>query len=131
MNRFGDAIIIVDAVFWFLATLFVVLRLASRTFIVRKVNASDWATLVGWLLVTVLSGINIFAVTKGLGLREGVLPAWRRPLAVAEYVFAVLYVCLSVRPLRSKEVCLLTHTSTLLSSIRHSRASNRQFSCFT
>ncbi|KAJ5151299.1 uncharacterized protein N7482_010551 [Penicillium canariense] len=91
MKQFGDAIIIVDVVFWFLATVFVALRLVSRTVIVRKVNLSDTVMLVGWVLTTALSGVNIFATTKGLGLREGVLLAWRRPLAVAEYVFAVLY----------------------------------------
>jgi hypothetical protein len=67
-------------------------RFISRIYIVHRVTMSDYAMLVGWVLLSGLSAANIYATTKGLGLREGVLESWRDPLARAEYVFGVLYV---------------------------------------
>lgn len=93
MNQFGEADVIVNAVFLALATLFLALRFTSRIHIAHRVTMSDYAMLIGWVLVCALSVANIYATMKGLGLREGVLESWRNPLARAEYVFAVLYVC--------------------------------------
>lgn len=93
MNQFGKADVIVNAVFLALATLFLVLRFTSRMHIAHQVTRSDYAMLIGWVLVCGLSVANIYSTTKGLGLREGVLKSWRNPLARAEYAFAVLYVC--------------------------------------
>lgn len=93
MNQFGEADVIVNAVFLALATLFLALRCTSRIHIAHRVTRSDYAMLIGWVLVCALSAANIYSTTKGLGFREGVLESWRHPLARAEYVFAVLYVC--------------------------------------
>jgi hypothetical protein len=93
MDQFGEADVIVNATFLALATLFLALRFISRIHIAHRVTGSDYAMLIGWVLVCALSVANIYSTTKGLGLREGVLESWRNPLARAEYVFAVLYVC--------------------------------------
>lgn len=93
MNQLGESDVIVNTVFLALATVFVAARFISRMYIVHRVSVSDYAMLIGWVLVSGLSAANIYATTKGLGLREGVLESWRDPLARAEYVFGVLYVC--------------------------------------
>ncbi|KAF4155493.1 hypothetical protein CNMCM6936_002362 [Aspergillus lentulus] len=91
MNQLGESDVIVNTVFLALATVFVAARFISRMYIVHRVSVSDYAMLIGWVLVSGLSAANIYATTKGLGLREGVLESWRDPLARAEYVFGVLY----------------------------------------
>jgi hypothetical protein len=108
MNQFSEADVIVNVVFLALAMLFLGLRFISCVHIAHRVTRSDYAMLIGWVLVCALSVANIYSTTKGLGLREGVLKSWRNPLARAEYAFAVLYVCpfdlsamLSAYPTRS------------------------------
>jgi hypothetical protein len=93
MNQFGEANVIVNAVFLALATLFLALRFISRMHIAHRLTRSDYAMLIGWVFVCALSVAHIYSTTKGLGLREGVQKSWRNPLARAEYAFAVLYVC--------------------------------------
>lgn len=93
MDQFGEANVIVTATFLALASSFVALRFISRICILHLLLISDYTMLLGWVLVCALSASNIYATTKGLGLREGVRQGWRVPLARAEYVFAVLYVC--------------------------------------
>lgn len=92
MKQFGTSVLVISTVFLAVATVFVALRLVSRIFVARKVTLSDYIMLVSWVLVSALSVAIIYATTKGLGLREGVLIEWREPLAKAEYAFTVLYV---------------------------------------
>jgi hypothetical protein len=93
MNQFGEAVVIVNATFLALATLFLALRFTSRIHIAQRVTESDYVMMIGSVLVCGLSVANIYSTTKGLGLREEVLESWRDPLAGAEYIFVVLYVC--------------------------------------
>jgi hypothetical protein len=93
MNQFGAAVVVISAVFLAVATVFVALRLASRIFLARKITLSDYVMFVGWALVCAVSGAIFYATANGLGLREGVRPECRQPLAKAEYTFTVLYVC--------------------------------------
>jgi hypothetical protein len=92
MDQFGVAILVTTIVFLGVATIFVALRWMSRFFVAHKITLSDYVMLVGWALMCSLSAVIIFATTKGIGLRGGVLPQWKVPLAKAEYVFTVLYV---------------------------------------
>lgn len=125
MNQFGEADVIVNAVFLALATLFLALRFTSRVHIAHRLTISDYAMLIGWALVCALSAANIYSTTKGLGLREGVLKSWRNPLARAEYAFAVLYVC----AFGSSAVLWLIHPD--LCSIQPWRPSSYRSSFFT
>lgn len=93
MNQFGVAILVVNIVFLALAAIFVALRFISAAYIVRRVALSDYVILLSLALTSGLTASNIAAATKGLGWREGVLETWKLPLALAEYVFTVLYVC--------------------------------------
>lgn len=92
MNQFGGATLLISAVFLLVATIFVALRLVSRIFVARKITLSDYVLCVGWALVCILSVAIFSAAVNGLGVREGVLPEWKQPLARAEYAFTVFYV---------------------------------------
>jgi hypothetical protein len=69
----------------------VALRLVSRILLARKINLSDSVMFVGWALVCALS-VASFNAANGLGVREGVRPERKQPLAKAQYAFTVLYV---------------------------------------
>ena len=92
MNQFGAATLVISAVFLVVATIFVALRLVSRIFVAQKVTLSDYVMFVGWALVCALSVVIFNATANGLGVREGVRPYWKAPLAKTEYAFTVLYV---------------------------------------
>jgi hypothetical protein len=92
MDQFGVAILVTAIVFLAVATIFVALRLMSRLFMAHEITLSEYVMFVGWALMCSLSAVIIFGTTEGIGLREGVLPQWKVPLAKVEYVFTVLYV---------------------------------------
>ncbi|KIN03283.1 hypothetical protein OIDMADRAFT_40863 [Oidiodendron maius Zn] len=91
MDQFVLATLVTPIVFLAVATIFVALRLISRLLVAHRITLSDYLMLVGWALTCSLSAVIMFATTKGIGLREGVLPEWKVPLAKTEYVFTVLY----------------------------------------
>lgn len=91
MNQFSIAVLVVSAVFLTVTTIVVVLRLVSRILVARKITLSDSVMFVGWVLVCALSVASFNATANGLGVREGVRPEWKQPLAKAQYAFTVLY----------------------------------------
>lgn len=75
------------------ATIFVLLRLISRAFIVRKLALDDCFMMLAWLFAFGLSFSTAYGTAFGLGLHEENVPAeWDPPLKKSAYAFSVLYV---------------------------------------
>ncbi|CVK92734.1 related to L-fucose permease [Fusarium mangiferae] len=87
----GPVVFAVTTATLVLATVFVVARIVSRTFIVRNVTWDDRVMILAWLFAFFLSFTICFGVHNGLGRHDenidpNRLPALRR----CEYVFSIL-----------------------------------------
>jgi len=75
-----------------LATLFVFLRILSRTAIVKHVSPDDYIMIVAWVFALGLSATLCYACAWGLGRKEVDVPfAWEWNLKKADYAFTILY----------------------------------------
>lgn len=78
------------------ATLFVVARLATRLWLVKKTTWDDFMIVVSWFLALGVSLSIAIGVRNGLGRNDADIPArWRDDLRKCEYAFSVLYVRIS------------------------------------
>ncbi|KFX91478.1 hypothetical protein V490_05881 [Pseudogymnoascus sp. VKM F-3557] len=74
------------------ATLFVVARLATRLWLVKKSTWDDFMIVVSWFLALGVSLSIAIGVRNGLGRNDADIPAqWRDDLRKCEYAFSVLY----------------------------------------
>jgi fucose permease len=75
-----------------LSTIFVSLRMVSRTLIVRKVTLDDYFIVLAWAIAAGLSAAICWGSAWGLGRHEKHVPHdWQVGLRKANYVFSVLY----------------------------------------
>lgn len=76
-----------------LAGVFVILRIISRAFIVKKLKWDDYTIVIAFLIAFGLSFAILYGTTKGLGKGDtDIKNEWRQALRNCEYVFAILYV---------------------------------------
>lgn len=103
----GPVVFAVTTVTLALATLFVAARMVSRAGIVRRIGCDDYTMVLAWLIAVFLSlSINIGA-QRGLGRHDrDIDPASHASLIICEYVFSILYVCITLSP--SRRTCPLT-----------------------
>ncbi len=75
-----------------LSTIFVSLRMVSRTWIVRKVTLDDYFIVVAWVIAACLSAAICWGCAYGLGRHETNVPVdLQVGLRNADYVFSVLH----------------------------------------
>ncbi|KAF2461452.1 major facilitator superfamily domain-containing protein [Lineolata rhizophorae] len=75
-----------------ISTVFVSLRMASRTLIVHRISWDDYFMILAWAITFGLSFSICWGTSVGLGRHErDVPPVWDPPLKKAEYAFSVLY----------------------------------------
>ena len=73
-------------------SVFVILRLMSRFFVVKKPGWDDYTMIAAWVLAFGASFSIIFGTTKGLGRHQDYIPdAWLQPMQQSAYTFSVLY----------------------------------------
>ncbi|KAJ1331926.1 MFS transporter FHS family L-fucose permease [Microdochium nivale] len=112
----GPSVFVVTTATFVLATVFVVARMITRTFIVRRVSYDDHAMLVAWLVALGLSVAIIVGATKGLGRHDiNIDPGDWDALRRTEYVFSVLY----------NPALMATKTSILIFYLRLSKNTER------
>ncbi|WVW85138.1 hypothetical protein I302_107175 [Kwoniella bestiolae CBS 10118] len=88
----SDAIFVVGIVMTTLATAFVVMRIISKTWVVRKVMWDDYITILAWLFFTALSTAVIVGSRNGLGkVGQDIQPQWVGILRKCTYTFVVFY----------------------------------------
>ncbi|KAF2100371.1 MFS general substrate transporter [Rhizodiscina lignyota] len=101
--------LVIAAVFLACSTVFVTLRLISRTLVVRKLQPDDWFIIAAWVVSFGLSFSICYGASVGLGRHEIDVPAdWEAPLKKSEYAFSVLY----------NPALMLTKTSILVFYLR-------------
>lgn len=75
-----------------LCSIFVILRLMSRIFVVKKPGWDDYTMFAAWLLAFGASFSIIFGTTRGLGRHQDDIPVdWLEPMQQSAYAFSVLY----------------------------------------
>ncbi|KAJ8106484.1 hypothetical protein OPT61_g9503 [Boeremia exigua] len=75
-----------------LCSVFVILRLMSRFFVVKKPGWDDYTMIAAWLLAFGATFSIIFGTTKGLGRHQDHIPdPWLEPMQQSAYAFSVLY----------------------------------------
>lgn len=75
-----------------LCSVFVILRLMSRFFVVKKPGWDDYTMIAAWLLAFGASFSIIFGTTRGLGRHQDDIPdQWLEPMQQSAYAFSVLY----------------------------------------
>lgn len=75
-----------------LCSVFVILRLMSRFFVVKKPGWDDYTMIAAWVLAFGASFSIIFGTTKGLGRHQDDIPDhWLEPMQQSAYAFSVLY----------------------------------------
>ncbi|KAF2625391.1 MFS general substrate transporter [Macroventuria anomochaeta] len=75
-----------------LCSVFVILRLMSRFFVVKKTGWDDYTMIAAWMLAFGASFSIIFGTTKGLGRHQDHIPNdWLEPMQQSAYAFSVLY----------------------------------------
>lgn len=80
-----------------LASVFVAARIVCRYFIVRNVAWDDKVMVLAWLLAVFLTFTICLGTAHGLGRYDENIDRADRPiLRRCEYVFSILYVCLSL-----------------------------------
>ncbi|WWD05129.1 hypothetical protein V865_003201 [Kwoniella europaea PYCC6329] len=88
----SEAIFVVGIVMTTLATLFVMLRILSKTWVVKKVMWDDYITVLAWLFFLALSVATIIASRNGLGkVGVDIEPRWVGILRKCIYTFVVFY----------------------------------------
>ncbi|KAF2740697.1 MFS monosaccharide transporter-like protein [Polyplosphaeria fusca] len=88
----GPAVLGVTAATLVCCTVFVVLRLMSRFWIVRKPGWDDYTIILAWLLAFGTSFSICYGTSVGLGRHERDVPEeWEMPMKKSAYVFSVLY----------------------------------------
>jgi len=92
---YGPGLVVAVSVTFVVATIFIVLRLISRAYIVRWVSLDDYLIVIAWILATSLSALTIHAVSLGLGQHTVTIPKSNMiPLMKALYAFNIISVCL-------------------------------------
>lgn len=88
----GPTVLALTATVIALSTIFVVLRLASRIGIVKRVTLDDYFIILAWVFAFGLSFVVCYAVKYGLGRDQSTIPSDHlQALSKLEYVFLVLY----------------------------------------
>ncbi|KAF2127055.1 MFS monosaccharide transporter-like protein [Dothidotthia symphoricarpi CBS 119687] len=88
----GPVVRAVSAVTLALCTLFVVLRLVSRFYVVRKAGWDDYTMILAWIFAVGASFSIIYGSTKGLGRHQDDIPdQWMDQLQQSSYAFSVIY----------------------------------------
>ncbi|KAJ4361311.1 hypothetical protein N0V95_002013 [Ascochyta clinopodiicola] len=88
----GPAVRATSAATLVLCSVFVILRLMSRFFVVKKPGWDDYTMIAAWLLAFGASFSIIFGTTKGLGRHQDHIPdPWLEPMQQSAYAFSVLY----------------------------------------
>lgn len=89
----GPVVLGVSAAVLVLSTLFVVCRLISRFFVVRKPGWDDYTMIMAWFLAFGATFAVCFGTSRGLGKKqEDIPPEWLTPMKKSSFVFSVLYV---------------------------------------
>jgi predicted small secreted protein len=103
----GPIVLAVTAATLALCTVFVLLRIASRYFVVKKPGWDDHALIVAWVLAFGTSFAICYGTTKGLGKHQDDIPGYVLvDMKKAAYAFSALYVgALSVSSSPSAETC--------------------------
>jgi hypothetical protein len=92
-NTRGTVVLAVTAATLALCSIFVLLRIASRYFIVKKPGWDDHALIVAWLLAFGTSFAICYGTTKGLGKHQDDIPGYDLvDMKKAAYAFSALYV---------------------------------------
>lgn len=98
----GPAVFAVTTATLVIATFFLIARLICRTIIVKRVSWDDYFVIFAWFLCAGLSIAIDIGASKGLGRHDADIDERDLlPLRKTEYVFSVLYVCLSHPSLNS------------------------------
>ena len=88
----SEPVFAVVIAFVVISTIFVFLRMISRTLIVRKVTLDDYFIVLAWAIAVGLSAAICYGCAWGLGRHEKDVPNdWQHGLRTANYVFSVLY----------------------------------------
>src|SRR5690242_5371876 len=88
----GPAVRATSAATLVLCSVFVILRLMSRIFVVKKPGWDDYTMFAAWLLAFGASFSIIFGTTRGLGRHQDDIPVdWLEPMQQSAYAFSVLY----------------------------------------
>ena len=88
----GPAVRATSAATLTLCSVFVILRLMSRFFVVKKSGWDDYTMIMAWVLAFSASFSIIFGTTKGLGRHQDHIPDdWLEPMQQSAYAFSVLY----------------------------------------
>lgn len=75
-----------------ICSVFVILRLMSRFFVVKKPGWDDYTMIAAWLLAFGATFSIIFGTTKGLGRHQDHVPdQWLEAMQQSAYAFSVLY----------------------------------------
>lgn len=91
MDRSG-AVFIVTLVLSITATVFVLLRLASKGLVVRKLTSDDYVIVLAWIFSAGLSVSIMLGAQRGLGAPDDMIrPEWQDALKRSIYSFTVLY----------------------------------------
>jgi len=94
-TTYAAGLVVSTSVTFVFATIFIVLRLISRGYIMRWVALDDFFLVFAWILAASLSALTVYAVSLGLGTHMGdVAQSNVVPLLKALYSFNVI----SVRP---------------------------------
>ena len=87
-----EAVLAVSISMIVLSSLFVFLRILSRSLIVKKVQIDDYFMILGWVISFALSFCVCYGCSWGLGRHEWNIPeTWHSPLRKLNYSFSVLY----------------------------------------
>lgn len=88
----GPAVRATSAATLAFCSVFVILRLMSRFFVVKKPGWDDYTMFAAWVLAFGASISIIFGTTKGLGRHQDHIPDnWLEPMQQSSYAFSVLY----------------------------------------
>lgn len=88
----SGAVFVVTLVLSITATVFVLLRLASKGLVVRKLTSDDYVIVLAWIFTCGLSVSIMLGAQRGLGAPDSqILPQWEDALKRSVYAFTVLY----------------------------------------
>ena len=88
----SGAVFVVTLVLSITATVFVLLRLASKGLVVRKLTSDDYIIVVAWVFSAGLSVSIMLGAQRGLGAPDSLIQAsWEDTLKRSVYAFTVLY----------------------------------------
>jgi fucose permease len=88
----GPAVRATSAATLVLCSVFVILRLMSRFFVVKKPGWDDYTMIMAWVLAFGASLSIILGTTRGLGRHQDHIPEdWLEPMRKSSYAFSVLY----------------------------------------